>query len=70
MGSQDSSVSIAAGYKLDIQVSTSSRHPASYPVCSIAISPGVKQVWHEADHSSSSIADVKNGGTIHPLPHA
>jgi hypothetical protein len=39
-------------------------------MCARAVSPGVKQVWHEADHSSSSIADVKNGGTIHPLPHA
>jgi hypothetical protein len=32
-----------------------------------AVSPGVRR--HEADHSSPSSAEVKNGGTIPPLPH-
>jgi hypothetical protein len=34
-----------------------------------AFSLGVKRQWREADQSSSSIAEVKNGGAIPPLPH-
>jgi hypothetical protein len=33
------------------------------------LSPGVKQLGREADHSTSSGAEVKNGGAIPPLPH-
>jgi hypothetical protein len=33
-----------------------------------ALSPGVKQQGHEADHSPPSNAEVKNGGAIPPLP--
>jgi hypothetical protein len=33
-----------------------------------AISPGVKRPGREADHSSPSSAEVKNGGAIPPLP--
>jgi hypothetical protein len=36
-------------------------HPASYPV---NIRP-----QYEADHSSASSAEVKNGGAVFPLPH-
>jgi hypothetical protein len=35
-----------------------------------ALSPGVKQQGHEADHSPPSSAEVKNGGAIPSLPHA
>jgi hypothetical protein len=31
--------------------------------------PGVKWQGLEADHSSPSSAEVKNGGTMLPLPH-
>jgi hypothetical protein len=34
-----------------------------------ALSVGVKQGRHEADHSPPSCSVVKNGGAIHPLPH-
>jgi hypothetical protein len=40
-------------------------HPASYPVGT----EGVKLPEREADHSPPSSAQVKNGGTIPPLPH-
>jgi hypothetical protein len=33
-----------------------------------AISPGVKQQGHEANHSTSPTAEVKNDGAIPPLP--
>jgi hypothetical protein len=33
------------------------------------ISPGVKLLQQEADHSPLSSVQVKNGGTIHPLSH-
>jgi hypothetical protein len=34
-------------------------HPASYPVGTGALSPGVKQPGREADHSPPAIAEVK-----------
>jgi hypothetical protein len=34
-----------------------------------ALSTGVKQTGHEADHSTPSSAEFKNGGAIFPLPH-
>jgi hypothetical protein len=33
------------------------------------IGMGTKGWGHEADHSSPSSAEVKNGGAIPPLPH-
>jgi hypothetical protein len=33
------------------------------------LSPGVKWPGREADHSSPSSAEAKNGGAIPPLPH-
>jgi hypothetical protein len=33
-----------------------------------ALSPRVKRLGREADHSHPSSAEVKNGGTIPPLP--
>jgi hypothetical protein len=35
-----------------------------------AASPVVKRSGHEADHSSPSSVEAKNGGAILPLPHA
>jgi hypothetical protein len=32
------------------------------------LSPGVKQLGHEADHSLPASTEVKNGGAIPPLP--
>jgi hypothetical protein len=31
--------------------------------------PGVKRLGSEADYSPRSSAEVKNGGTLPPLPH-
>jgi hypothetical protein len=39
------------------------------PAYLMAVSPGVKQQEREADHSTQSSAEVKNGGAIPPLPH-
>jgi hypothetical protein len=33
------------------------------------VSLRVKRLGHNADHSDPSSAEVKNGGTIPPLPH-
>jgi hypothetical protein len=80
---RDSSVGIATGYWLDGTgsipgmarlFSTHSRPalgPTQPPIEWIpgAISPGVKRPGSEADHSSPSSAEVKNGGAIPPLPH-
>jgi hypothetical protein len=45
-------------------------HPASYQWVSGAIFPRVKGPGREADHSSLSSAEVKNGGAIPPLPNS
>jgi hypothetical protein len=34
-----------------------------------AVSPGVKRLGREADHSPSSSVEVRNGGAIPTLPH-
>jgi hypothetical protein len=47
----------------------SGAHSASYPMGTRVISLRVKCLWHEADHSPTSSAEVKNDGTIPPLPH-
>jgi hypothetical protein len=39
-------------------------HPASYTMGAGAVSPG-----HEADQSSPSSAEVKNGGNTYTLPY-
>jgi hypothetical protein len=44
-------------------------HPASYPIGTGVVSPGVKRQGREADHSSPSSAEAKNVGAISPLPH-
>jgi hypothetical protein len=44
-------------------------HSTSYPTGSGARSPGVKRPGCEADYSRRSSADVKDDGTILPLPH-
>jgi hypothetical protein len=46
----------------------SGAHPASYPVGTGALPPGVKRLGREADHSPPPIAEVKNGGAILLLP--
>jgi hypothetical protein len=50
---------------------TSSLVPTQPPIWWVpgALSTGVKRLGHEADHSSPSSADVKNGGAVPPLPH-
>jgi hypothetical protein len=42
-------------------------HPASYPLGTGALSPGVKRLGREADHSPPSSAEIENGGAIPPL---
>jgi hypothetical protein len=47
----------------------SGSHPISYPMgTGGAVSIRVKQFGREAGHSLQSIAEVKNGGAIPPLP--
>jgi hypothetical protein len=46
----------------------SGAHPATYPMGTGAIFPGVKRQGREADHSPTSSAEVKNGGAIPPIP--
>jgi hypothetical protein len=83
--SQDSSVSIVTGLKLDGQCLTLGRgksvsllhsiqtssggHSASQPMATGGSFPEVKQPGFEGDHSTPSSAKVKNGGAIPPLPH-
>jgi hypothetical protein len=43
-------------------------HPTSYTISTGAVSPGVKQQRHEADHSPPSSTEVKNSGAIPPFP--
>jgi hypothetical protein len=47
----------------------SGAHPASYPMGTGALSPGVKRLGCEAGHSAPSSTEVKHGGAIPPLPH-
>jgi hypothetical protein len=50
-------------------IQTGSRaHPASYPMGVGNFSPGVKRPDRDTNHSPPSSAEVKNGGTIPPLP--
>jgi hypothetical protein len=58
--SQDSSVGIVMGYRLDGRGSIPNRSKIffSTPQC-----PG-----HKADHIPSYSVEVKNGGTIPPIP--
>jgi hypothetical protein len=44
-------------------------HPASYTRVLSAVSPELKQQGCEANNSSTSSAEVKDGGVIPPLPH-
>jgi hypothetical protein len=39
------------------------------PMSTRSSSPGLKRPGREADHSSPSSAEIKNGGVIPPLPH-
>jgi hypothetical protein len=81
---QDSSVCTATDYWLDgrgsfpgrakififsitIRLALGLTQPSSQWVPG-ALSPGVKRPGRYADHSPPSSAEVKNGGTIPPLP--
>jgi hypothetical protein len=52
----------ARNFPLPHNVQTSSGAPT-------ALSPGVKLLGHEVDHSPPSTAEVKNGGAIPPISH-
>jgi hypothetical protein len=81
--SQDSSVGIATGYRLDGRRSILAgvrecsvlhsvqigfvAHPISYPMSTGAHSSGVTWWGSEADHSPPASAEVSNGGAIPPL---
>jgi hypothetical protein len=43
-------------------------HPASYPVDTEGLYPGIERQGREAGHSPPCSAEVKNGGTVPPLP--
>jgi hypothetical protein len=47
----------------------SGAYPASFPVDAGGSFPGVKAARHEAGHSPPSSAEVRNGGSIPPLPY-
>jgi hypothetical protein len=47
----------------------SGAHPASYPIGSRGALPGAKRPGREADHSSPTSAEVKDGGAIPPVPY-
>jgi hypothetical protein len=80
----ESSVGIATSYSMNSQgaiprwckmffllhgiQTDSGAHPASYPMDTGAISPEIKKLVPETDHSPPSSAKVKNGGAIPPLP--
>jgi len=46
----------------------SGAHPTSYPLGSGALTPGVKQLGHEADHSSHLVPRLRMCGAIPTLP--
>jgi hypothetical protein len=46
----------------------SEAHPASYPIGTGISFPGIKGPGREADRAHPSSVEVKNGGTIPPLP--
>jgi hypothetical protein len=73
-------VSIAMGYRLDGWSLNPGRGKIFlfYITSRLALGPtqppiqwvsGVKQLGGEVDHSPPSSAEVKNGGSIPPLPH-
>jgi hypothetical protein len=47
----------------------SAAHPASYMMGREALSTGIKRSGSKADHSSPLSAELKNGGSMSPLPH-
>jgi hypothetical protein len=47
----------------------SEAYPTSYSTGTGAFFPVIKRQGRDADHSSPSSAEVKNGGAILPLPH-
>jgi hypothetical protein len=74
MWSRDGSVGTTTGYGLDGPGTIPGRagffsSPQSpNRLWSSPSHPGVKWPGHEADHSSPSSAEVKNGGAVPPLP--
>jgi hypothetical protein len=78
-------VSIAMGYGMHgwgsitsrgKRLFSSPRHPDQLWGSSIVLSngywrlfPGVREAWHEADHSPTSHAKAKNGRAMPPLSH-
>jgi hypothetical protein len=81
--SRDSSVGIETGWTAGVRFPAEKRefsllhgvqtgsgaHPATYPTGAWSSIPGGKRPGPEADRSPPSIAQVKNGGAIPPLPH-
>jgi hypothetical protein len=85
VGSRDSSIGRATGYRLEGRVSILNRFkillfaigsrptldPTQPPIqwVPVSFSPGVKRTGREADNSLLSSPEVKNSGAILPLPH-
>jgi hypothetical protein len=55
--------------KLLLLQTVAGAHPASYPMGTGALPPGVKRPWREADISPPFSTKIKNGGAILPLTH-
>jgi hypothetical protein len=79
MTSRDSAIGITTGYGLDGRV-FGFRVPEGATIFSFprfrdlsngtgSLFPGVKQQWHETDHSPPTSAEVKIHGSLHPLPN-
>jgi hypothetical protein len=47
----------------------SEAHPASYPIGTGALSPGIKRPGPEAGHSPAISAEVKNNGSVFIVKH-
>jgi hypothetical protein len=54
---------------LHIIHTSSGTYPASIQWALGALSLGIKQKEHEAEHSPPSSLEVKNSGVIPPIPH-
>jgi hypothetical protein len=44
-------------------------HPTSYPMGTGVSFPGIKRPGREVDHLAPVSAEVRNGGSVHPVPH-
>jgi hypothetical protein len=66
---ESSIADMARGYTLIHRIQTrSGAQPTPYPMGNEGLLPKIKHLGHNADHSSPSSVEVKNGGAIPPRP--